>query len=247
MRLFLCGAVLLLISASAGQAEEAKPATQPAADTFVQPQARRAQEVMQARMAQLDAEYAVKKADVLQRYADSLNEAQLAALRSGDREEAQKIYEAAQRVLILFQQLSPGTKDPPAGKPLTPYQIKIRDFNGAAGVTEIVEVSTDSISVIGEDDFGHPPRVLWKGDLRPPQKRRMSAFMSAFPLESLHDNYADLNVNDGYQVDFTIQIGNGAARKISVANRHQISLEHLVDQVNTLLPPKYALSRMSGG
>ncbi|HET6248316.1 MAG TPA: hypothetical protein VFE47_11505 [Tepidisphaeraceae bacterium] len=69
--------------------------------------------------------------------------------------------------------------------------------------------------------------------------------MKSFNLDRLEDSYEDPNVLDGYDMDYTIQIGKGKERHIHVANVRQRQLESLIDHVNALLPPKYELDGWS--
>jgi hypothetical protein len=134
---------------------------------------------------------------------------------------------------------------PPAAKPLVSFSLSLSDFDGAAGFTNAVNVTATDVSVSAENDFGKPPKFVWEAKLTPEQQDRLTKFLQGFPLDRLGDSYVDRNVNDGYQMFFTIQLGDAPARKITVANRRQRDLERLIDEVNELLPPKYLLSKMS--
>jgi hypothetical protein len=101
------------------------------------------------------------------------------------------------------------------------------------------------VSVTAENDYGRPPKVVWEAKLTADQQDRLAKFLRTFPLDQLRDAYVDPNVFDGYQVFFTIQLGDAPARKLTVANRRQRDLERLIDEVNDLLPPKYLLSKMA--
>jgi hypothetical protein len=86
--------------------------------------------------------------------------------------------------------------------------------------------------------------VVWQAKLTAEEQDRLTKFLRAFPLDRLADSYVDPNVSDGFQVFFTIQLGDAPARRITVANRLQRDLEGLIDAVNELLPPKHLLSKM---
>ncbi len=233
-RLLTAVSILALMTGAFAR-DAAAPATRPVEE--------RADRAFSDQLSRLDADYRANKAEVLRRYAAQLVVAKNEALRTGDRRDAQRIYEKIAEVNGKIAELAPPT--PPATRPALPFSVAISDFNGAAGLTNAVKVTETDISVTAENDFGQPPKVLWEAKLTAEQQDRLAKFLRSFPLDRLADSYMNPMVFDGFQVFFTIKIGDGAFRKVTLANRRQLDLERLIDEVNGLLPPKYLLSKMA--
>jgi hypothetical protein len=221
--------------ASAGTKPTTAPTSQPAEE--------KAYRELNEQMAELDADYRARKADLLRRYAQQLAGAQKAAMRDRDTDDAQRIFELITATNAMVLDLSPQPAN--AKVVAAPFKVTIRDFNGAAGYTEVVKLSATEISVTSESDWGQPPKVIWHAALTADQQAQLAKFIRQFPLDKLKDAYVDRTVFDGFQVTFMIQIGDGPERKITVANQRQKDLERLMDAANDLLPPKLHMSRMS--
>jgi hypothetical protein len=202
----------------------------------------RAERELAEQVTKLDAEYRTKKADILRRYVSQLSAEKAVATRAGNRAEAQRLYEKMTDANARIAELVPPPA--PAAQRAGEFSLRISDFHGAAGFTNVVNVTLTEVSVTAENDFGRPPKVIWEARLTAQQQDRLAKFLRTFPIDQIRDSYVDPHVFDGYQVFFTIRLGNVPTRKITVANQRQRDLEGLIDEVNELLPPKYWVSKM---
>ena len=105
------------------------------------------------------------------------------------------------------------------------------------------DVSPKTLSVTLSDDFGHPPKVVWQGDLTPEQSRMFADFAGRVPIDQLKDVYEPASpVADGYQYTYELRIGRRPAKQVVVDNVAQPQLDPLLDLINKVVPPKYQVA-----
>jgi hypothetical protein len=89
------------------------------------------------------------------------------AIRAGDRREAQRIFDKISDVNAKIAEVLPLVAAP-AVKPALVFSIKISDFKGAAGVSNVVNLSGTDVSVTAETTT--VARRRWSG--KPSSRRR---------------------------------------------------------------------------
>jgi hypothetical protein len=206
----------------------------------------RARKERDERLARVEADHRRARADVLRRYAEDLTDAELDAMRTSDREGAQRLFEEVQSVRDeIGRLLADQAEASGAARAQLDFAITISDFDGAAGFTKVVELTPSKAALNLENDYGRPSKELWRTDLADDQRERLPKFLIEFPLQKLREKYVDPSVFDGYQVTFKIWVGKLGPRTIFVGNQRQRDLERLVSEINRILPPKFWLSRMA--
>src|SRR5438105_3863930 len=94
-------------------------------------------------LSKLDADYAARKAEILRRYVSQMVAAKDEAIRTRDVEGAQRIFDTIVDTNAKIAALVP----PPAlaAKPAVTFSVRIADFDGAGGYTNVVKVTTTDV------------------------------------------------------------------------------------------------------
>jgi hypothetical protein len=190
-----------------------------------------------SQMAKVEADYRAKKLEILKRYVSQLAFVKGLEVRSGDPDEAQRLFDSVSYINAKIAELEPPR---PAGEAAFAFSFVMAE----AMHKNVISVSLTDISITDKSIDNPVQNAVWQAKLTADQQERLTKFLRSFPLAQLRDSYVNSNVNDGYSVTFVIQLGDSPTRTITVSNARQRDLERLVEEINDLIPPKFIVTRL---
>ncbi len=107
----------------------------------------------------------------------------------------------------------------------------------------IMNYAVTSEEILGtyQDDFGGKLREVFRSKLTGDQASRLYALLRTIPFDSLAAEYRDTSVDDGFELKFEIQVDQQPTKTITLANQTQPTMLTLCQELNLILPTKYAI------
>ena len=128
------------------------------------------------------------------------------------------------------------------------YYIRITDFDGATGYTEIYEVKSQDNANGVRKYIPHtkPATVVFEGKSDIEKINALGEFLTSIDYSILKKSYTNPNVFDGYQVFYEIIINQDKPKKFSISNCYHMSFIEISKRVNELLPEEHRMKIPSG-
>ena len=120
------------------------------------------------------------------------------------------------------------------------FLVRLESWMLTEGVGLNYTITPRDVAVAYQDDYGVKRHEVFRSSLKPVQVDQLRALLQAMPLDSLAPEYVGDRM-DGFDMTFEIQVGGKPSKKVLLHNKWQLDLVKLCEQINLMVPAKYAL------
>jgi hypothetical protein len=128
----------------------------------------------------------------------------------------------------------------PAGEEHS-FEVRIEDWDGAAGYGRRYVVSPEKISITRLNDFGDAPKEVWSAALNLDEQKLIARCVDDIKIDKLEDKYVEAHICDGLFMRFRFEKGGTEPRNIVVSNIIQMDLVKFCREINRVLPANQQL------
>lgn len=122
-----------------------------------------------------------------------------------------------------------------SGGPDVPFHLRVSYTSSVPGDVMTYTAMPEMV-VVTYEDSGGKRRELLRSKMTREQTRRLYARMKNLPMDSLRPEYGGDDVDDGFEIKFSIQLGERPEKLITMNNTWHPDLRKLCIELNLLLP-----------
>ena len=116
------------------------------------------------------------------------------------------------------------------------FNIKVKDFYGADGVTLYILVTLDSIKISSDCDYADcSEKTIYRQGNDDEKINDFKYFLSSCRLDTLKSSYEDKNVEDGLFRTVTVQINDDSIKSIQLNNIGHHDIDELIKRIDILI------------